>query len=540
MRVRRFNSTLAAAGVALLLAISTPAAHADGRSKLPITGDLPQGEMVVDGVHHQVFISDPKTSSVVVTDYNGRLLKRITSETSANGLALSPDSGTLYVALTEVDSISLIDTATLQEKDRHDTGVSPKYLAFTGGKLWFSYEAHVQGNLGSMAPTGPWPKVSLDQADGVAWDHAPRLTTAPAADRGLLVAQGDDYERRERAVYDVSSGAARQRAHRKETTGGRLFNALSPDGKEIAATDGDDGLTALRASDLTPSGTTRKLAGKEELRSVAFAPDGALAVGSAHGAQVFRPGDREPVRKYSVGDGDWVQPRGLAWAPDGSKLFVLTTGSFDNDLVLRTIDGPARQNTQLRLGVSGKASLDRKLALRGSIGTSFNGWSEEVRVELIRTDAASPKGKSLGVRTVRPGLLDRGFDLADVPRVGGKVTYTLRFAGDRTHAPASDSVTVDVPRNKTTLALTAGAKAVPAGKNVTLTAKLGKTAQERTVSVYAQPAGGAKKLVRAAKVDRDGKLVVSYKVTKNTTFTAVFAGDSRTEPVRATAVVKRG
>jgi hypothetical protein len=57
------------------------------------------------------------------------------------------------------------------------------------------------------------------------------------------------------------------------------------------------------------------------------------------------------------------------------------------------------------------------------------------------------------------------------------------------------------------------------------------------VAIYAQPAGGAKKLVMKAKVNSAGVLTISYKVTKNTTFTAVFAGDAHYAPLTAKATV---
>ena len=71
-----------------------------------------------------------------------------------------------------------------------------------------------------------------------------------------------------------------------------------------------------------------------------------------------------------------------------------------------------------------------------------------------------------------------------------------------------------------------------------MTAHLGKTYNSRYVSIYAQPAGGAKKLVKTAKVNSQGNLAISYKVTRNTTFTAVFAGDAHYAPVTAKATVK--
>ncbi|MBX7551833.1 Ig-like domain repeat protein [Streptomyces sp. tea 10] len=555
MRVRHTNSraaTTGTAGLAILLGsvclagASAETAAADSRTTLPISADWPRGEMVVDGVHHSVFISDPKTNSVVVADYTGKTVGRITGETSGTGMALSEDSSTLYIALPDADAISAVDTVTLKETARYTTGphTAPLDLAFAGGKLWFSYGAYAQGggNIGSLDLSGVKPVVTLNQSGGVPWESAPQLTTA----QGVLVAGNKDRSPEELAVYDVSSGTAQKRAYRKQimpdSLGGQEDLAVSPDGKEIVTADGtDDFVTNLR-SDLSGGKDTRTLDIQGEPNAVQYAPNGALAVGVRYGkgvdTYVYRPGDNRAIRSISTGDYNSVQPHGLAWAPDGSKLFVLTSdGAGGKNLVLRSFDDATKTVTKLSVSAPAKAPLDRKLTLTGKFDLVLPSLPGSLPIEVTRTDLASPMGKSLGTRTVWLSR-DREFEIEDTPEAGGTVTYSLHYPGDDTHAPATVTATVAVPRNRTTLTLDGNGKTVTSGKNATLTAKLGKTWKERKVSVYAQPAGGAKELVKAATVDRDGKLVITCKVTRNTTFTAVFGGDARTEPAQVTSTVK--
>ncbi|MFE4647298.1 YncE family protein [Streptomyces sp. NPDC056707] len=63
-------------------------------------------DIVVDGVHDRVFVSDPTGGSIVVTDYTGAVVQQITAEEGAAGLVLSADSSKLYVALSTVDAIA--------------------------------------------------------------------------------------------------------------------------------------------------------------------------------------------------------------------------------------------------------------------------------------------------------------------------------------------------------------------------------------------------------------------------------------------------
>ncbi|MFF2465264.1 YncE family protein [Streptomyces mirabilis] len=107
-------------------------ARGHSSAALPITSS---GDII--GVHQRVFISDPSGGKVVATDYNGTVIGTITSLPQADGLELSADSATVYVAVPGADEIVAIDTATLTEAERYATGdgTDPQHLALAGGKL---------------------------------------------------------------------------------------------------------------------------------------------------------------------------------------------------------------------------------------------------------------------------------------------------------------------------------------------------------------------------------------------------------------------
>ncbi|SOE32950.1 YncE family protein [Streptomyces sp. OK228] len=127
-------------------------------------------DIVVDGVHDRVFVSDPTGGSIVVTDYAGAVVQQITAEEGAAGLVLSADSRKLYVALSTVGAIAEIDTATLTETNRYPTGAdtSPQSLAMAGGKLWFGYTVGSSGGIGSLDVAFPVPGYVADPLEGPA------------------------------------------------------------------------------------------------------------------------------------------------------------------------------------------------------------------------------------------------------------------------------------------------------------------------------------------------------------------------------------
>ncbi len=535
LRVPVAAALSAVLGTFTLIGAAAPAV-ADTSTTLPVSSS---SDIVVDGVHRHVFISSP-SGSVVVTDYSGAVVDQLASLPGASGMALSPDSGTLYVALPGADAIAAIDTAGLKESARYSTGAGtePEHLALAGGKLWFGYGAAAQGNLGSLDLSGAQPVVTLGQEGGHGFYSAPLLASSPAAP-GVLVAGAADQSPAELQVYDVSGGTAVSTAYRwNPNNSGNLQDlAVTPDGRDVVAASGAPYVHEVyRLTDLSNDGSYPTAAYPD---AVAVAPDGTVAAGIdgmySPDVYVFPAGVTTPLRTYEfdpAGGGDNVlQSAGLAWAPDGSRLFALTgsVSSGSAPLTLRVLDDPARTAATLTVSVPATAPLDKPLTISGTLGSAVP-FAAGTTVLVSRTDLTSPHGTPVGTATV---AADGTFHISDTPRTGGAVVYTVAYAGDDRHTAASATGTVQVSRPATRLDLRADRGTYAYGATARLVAHLGRTYRDRTVAIYATPAGGTQTLVASGTADRNGDLKGSYKLTRNTRFTARFNGDARTAPASA-------
>jgi hypothetical protein len=141
----------------------------------------------------------------------------------------------------------------------------------------------------------------------------------------------------------------------------------------------------------------------------------------------------------------------------------------------------------------------------------------------------SPKGKALPAATLNA---NGTFSFTDTPPAGDKVVYTVGYPGDTGHTAASGTDTVAVSRQTPALTLSKNGKVYAYGTDVTFTAHLGTTYKNRTVEIWADPFGADKprKLVKKGTVNSSGNLSVTLDMTRDTTLTAVFAGDARFAP----------
>lgn len=513
----------------------------------------------MDGVHRRVFVSSPSGAKIIAADYNGKVVGEITGLPDASGMTLSADSATLYAAQPAAAAIAAIDTVTLKVTARYKTGAgtAPENVALAGGKLWFGYgKPEGGGDIGALDLAGAVPSVVLNQAAEATgrWKTAPELASAPAAP-GLLVAGAKVSVFAQPpvlAVYDVASGTARHKAQLSDMhlqTGLEDF-AVTPDGQKVVVTDPLRGYNrTFSISDLSFNGGYPT---STDSNAIDIAPDGSVAVGGEFDSpsggldprnsrvDVFRPGTDKAVRSFDFPEGDrqpyQLSTDGLAWAPDSSRLFALTSHYLRDYLTLRVLNNPTlptKATTRIDVSVPWDAPRGKELAVTGAV-LSARPFTEPGTVEVTRTDLGAPQGMSLGSHP----LSDRGtFYFTDIPSAGGKVTYTVRYKGDAEHVWSTGSASVEVSRTKSSLALNGDGKIYAYGTKATFTSHLGKTWKSRTVSVHAQPAGGVRKLVKTGTVNARGDLSVTYQLTKNTTFTASFAGDARSAPANDTSKV---
>ncbi|MGI5376840.1 Ig-like domain repeat protein [Streptomyces sp. CA-251387] len=509
-----------------LVATGAGSAAADSSTSLPLKST---GDMVVDGVHQRVFISDPDAGQVVVTDYAGSVVGTVGSLPGVRGLELSPDSGTVYAAVGNADAIAAIDTATATEAHRYSTGTAdPQYLAETGGKIWFGYGGAAQGQIGSLDLSGTDPVVTLNQAPTNAWYSAPILDASAGAP-GTLVAGAPGQSPVVLAVYDVSSGTPSETAHAFDpgsTGGGNLMDmAVTPDGKDVVTASGAPYYQAVyKLTDLSKDGayTTNPYP-----NAVDIAPNGDVAAGTSStdepDVHLFKPGTSLALKEYDLGS-DQLTARGLAWAPDASKLFAVSrTGS--DAYALHVYDDPTKVSSTLTVNAPATATRAKPLTVTGTLASS-SAFPAGTTVSVTRTDAESPSGKALGTATV---AADGSYSFTDTPPAGGTVKYTVTYAGDADHAGATASGSVSVARTATTLTLNNNLKTYGYGSYVTFTAHLGTTYKNRTVEIWADPYGSDKPnaLVKKGTVDASGNLTATVHLTRDTKVSAKFTGDTR-------------
>ncbi|MDX3862599.1 Ig-like domain repeat protein [Streptomyces europaeiscabiei] len=502
-----------------------PTASADSTKILPVASSA---DIVVDGVHQRVFVSDPTNGKIVVTDYYGIVRKQFTDLPGVQGLELSADSGTLYAAVRDADAIVAVDTATETESARYPVGDAPVGVAVAGGKVWFGYGASAAGNLGSLDLSGEEPVVTLDQDTTHLWYNAPILDAAPGSTALVAGEPGGS----KLAVYDVASGTAGRTAA-VDTGGGNMGDlAVTPDGQRVVVASGAPyHHQVFKTSDLTPDGT---YASDTYPNSVAIAPDGTVAAGIdgiyEPDIYIYEPGATTSVREYDFPNtgggsgGDELPDSGLAWAPDASRLFAVTYND-EGVYSLRVLDAPTRALTAITVNAPATATRAKKLTVKGKV-TSKAALPAGVKLTVTRTDVESTSGKALAAVTV---AADGSYTFSDTPPAGGKVKYTVRYAGDADHTAASTSDTVEVSRATPTLSLDKNRKTYAYGADVKFTAHLGTTYKNRKVEIWADPYGSDRpnKLVKSGTVNSKGNLSVTVDLKRDTKLSVKFSGDAR-------------
>ncbi|GGN69544.1 hypothetical protein GCM10010112_35180 [Actinoplanes lobatus] len=517
---------IGAAAIAVLtgtagLTIGTAApASADSGQLLSIKSI---GDILVDGVHERVFVSDPDTGKVVATDYSGTELGSALVN-DASHLALSVDSSQLYVTSPKGRAILALDTTDLTQTAEYSTGsVSPKDVAIAGGRIWFSYSNGIPGYLGTIDPATETPTLLLDRF-ATGWTGVAELATASAAPNRLGVASYGMT-----AILEVSGDTA-------TTVGSVLTNqdvidmAISPDGDQIAtAYPGDNGIRVRDADDLT---AVRML--RNDLRPVAvdIAADGSIAGGvssyyDGFDGYVFAA-DGTLIKEFSLPDLGQMARHAVAWEPNGHRLFTVSTNG-SNALVLRTWTN-AKQAPSILIpdGPDEQIVPGGAVTVTGTL-TSPVALPSGTSIEVVRS--GTPMGAV-------PVAADGTFTFTDIPAIDGALTYTLSYAGDVYHAPKSETVTAWIARARSNLTLSGPSTAVP-GAPITITGTL-----LSSISVPV-PTGASVSVLRAgaslgaATVAADGSFSITDTPPGEGTwaYEVSYAGTSTHLPATATASV---
>ncbi|MEV0602622.1 hypothetical protein AB0I82_25455 [Streptomyces sp. NPDC050315] len=448
MRTRRLVSALtltALVGTATFFGPgSAGPAYADSSTPLPADWIT---DTVVDGVHKRVFMSAPNSDSVLVADYDGKLVGQIPGAQGASGLALSEDSGTLYVGLSEGEAIAAIDTGSLTETARYATGTGnqPSTPVVTGGKVWFSFYGSRGGGIGAVDLSGAEPVVTTDEVPAYAWYNAPLLAASPAAPNTLVAGEVGSSPATV-GVYDVSSGHPVEKAKvwnpgdGSSTTSNLRDMAIAADGENVVVASGAPYKQQIfKLADLSANGSYPT---SSYPNAVAIAPDGTVAAGIdgyyEDDIYLFTPGAAAAYRTYEVQGttNATLATRGLEWAPDGSRLFAITGSG--TTLQLKVLTEAAKADSQLTVEAPATAPSGPPLTVSGTL-TAKLPYGEGTSVEVTRTGPSGGSAVPLGSVAV---AADGTFKVTDRPRGEGEVTYTVTYQGDARHTAATATATV--------------------------------------------------------------------------------------------------
>ncbi|GLW30047.1 hypothetical protein [Actinoplanes regularis] len=537
---------------AVALQLSSGPAAADSAALLPSTS---VGDLVVDGAHQRIFLSDPAGGRVITTNYAGKVLATASGFMGVRDLMLSDR---LYAAVPDAGTIVAFDPATSARVATYDTGGTPRTLAAAAGKIWFGED---RKGLGSLDLSGPQPVVVHREgipaygslADGGNWWlDAPKIVSSPT-NPDLIATLELGSSSSTLGLLDVSTDPPTLVGHRA-TEGGGVDLAFSPDGSRLVVNASRGRVTAWSSTDLSTIESYEATGAFP--RTVAVRDDGTVAVvveGKStyeDNIALYTPGTATATRELDLQqarDAGGVPiplnltsaARVLAWEPGGTRLFgvaVKLPGSVsqpDPILSLQVLNDPVKKPVMINIWPPTKAEVGEAYTVTGMVPSELAG----LPLVITHTDPSTPGGRRVGPETVPPSGT---FEFQDVQTVAGKVTYTISFPGSDLYAAASETNWLDVATTRpTTLTLDRNGSTWAAGVTVTFTAKLGATHQVREVQIFADPAGSdqPKRRVRADNVDSKGILTASIKLTRNTTVTAVFIGDDFTPAKSVTSTV---
>jgi hypothetical protein len=334
----RFPTLRALVVVATLLAAAVPdAAFADGGAASPVlpraavrTVALPLPADVV-ATADRVFISGGNRSEeIAVTDADGTPVAVLDGLPGPTDLLVSRDRRTLYVTLPNVNAIAAYDTASLAPTGYYPTGggVCPRHLAASDTTLWFGYacdDHNRGGNIGRIdVATGAVTTGLVAEA----FYGAPLLDVPAGSGKAVITGQ-PGLSPGELRVYAVEAdGALRHvRTSAHGSVGGNLRDiAVRADDTSVFTASGwPYELVGYGVPELTQQ---MVLPTSPYPDAVELSPDNALVAGGSDAiydpdVYVYRATGLK-VGSVELGTGAALIDQGLAWSPDGRRLYAVS------------------------------------------------------------------------------------------------------------------------------------------------------------------------------------------------------------------------
>jgi hypothetical protein len=303
--------------------------------------------MVVDPATSHVFVSLYDTSEVAVLDFDGNIVGQITGLAGARGLALVGNH--VYVAAANAGAIDEIDTSTLTVTRTVATGlVSMKDLVAAGGALWVMSSATLTQVAIADGATTPYGNALGPYGTGLFGDPAD-ANTLFEFEPGITAVTI--------ARLDISSLPPTVGASQIEDTADIIGNvnniAVSPDGKHLVPAGGAPyQFDEMATGNLLPTGVVYP-ANPYPTAVAMTSANGGLFAGGMNGMYdndivLYRLDDSSSeIATHDFGStSQTVVPGGLAFNPDGTRLFAVTGGNgVPYTFHVMSIDAPPPPST---------------------------------------------------------------------------------------------------------------------------------------------------------------------------------------------------
>ena len=446
--VRRKVMLLASAFLAALSAVVLPA-WTGGVARAATITPLPAAyQVIADTAHGHLFISEgtspsnepyPTGSTILVTDLSGNPVATLPGPLGVDGMTLSPDGTTLYVA--EDGGVAAFSTATLQQTSFYSIGFPAYSVAVQSGLLWVSYdEVGAFFTIGSIDPsTGSFDATPFP----VGWVSFPPLISADPADQsGTLVTSSKGVNPPTVASFNVSNPAAVTQIASTQS----IQSCWMPNGLAVLA--GGAAFLCNGVSYSTADLSPQVDYGTDDVD--AAAGDGTVAVAAPPSnfpdttpdVFVFPPGATSflSYRAAYTLESPTVVVAALALSADSENLYaVIQNNDTTGDPVSFTVEAlDARAMTTLTLSGPTSGTAHGRVTLTGQLTTPLTGTQAALpgaKVTITRTISGAGKNpvETLTATTAADGT----FTVTDALRVRGTYTYTASYAGDAANAPAT-------------------------------------------------------------------------------------------------------
>lgn len=439
--------------------------------------------VVVDAVNQHVFVSIPTAGVVDVLDYSGNLVKTIT------GLAVSPSAyahedelasgpGEVYVADTNSGVIDEINPTTLAIDRQIATGlVTPYALVSAGAYLWTTTGAQ-------------WPPPSLvrvDPANGTTVTYSGLLEGAGLVADGSLPDTLFSYDPGFSPVtvnrIDVSSTPEVTASQDQYSPAISNVNdvAVSPDGSYLVPAGGSP-YQFDEISSSTLANRNIDYPASPYPTAVAMTPqNGGLFAGGINGIyssdlDLYPLNDQSDLLfsyQFPSGNGstnDEVVPGGLAFSPDGTRLFVVTadgsgSGSTFHVFTIGPVQGVATTTTVT-------SSLDpsafgQLVTFSATVAPTHGGGS----VSFYADGSSSPIS---GCAWLSLSLVSGAYkaQCQDAALAVGTHTVTARYSGEDGYAGSAGQLSGGQTVNRAPTSMSAQPATVSSSHSVSFTATL--------------------------------------------------------------------